>query len=81
MVKILQTLIGMTFISMLMGTCNQQPSRESFIRSYLSKYPEATLQDIYKGSFQDVFGPAHLLTNREAVKNYIIKEMVCQGLF
>ena len=75
MVKILQTLIGMTFISMLMGTCNQQPSRESFIRSYLSKYPEATLQDIYKGSFQDVFGPAHLLTNREAVKNYIIKEM------
>lgn len=75
MVKILQTLIGMTFFSMLMEACNQQPSRESFIRSYLTKYPEATLQDIYKGSFQDVFGPAHLLTNREAVKNYIIREI------
>ena len=50
-------------------------SREDFVRTYLQKYPEATLQDIYKGSFQDVFGPAHILTNREAVTNYIQSEM------
>lgn len=49
--------------------------RESFIQVYLQKYPKATLQDIYKGSFQDVFGPAHLLTSREAVENYISQEM------
>ncbi len=49
--------------------------REDFVRAYLQKYPEATLQDIYKGSFQDVFGPAHILTNREAVTNYIQSEM------
>lgn len=54
-----------------------QPSqpREEFVRTYLQRYPEATLQDIYKGSFQDVFGPAHLLTNRQAVENYILREM------
>lgn len=49
--------------------------REQFIKNFLEKYPKATLQDIYKGSFQDMFGPAHLLTNRKAVENYIIKEM------
>lgn len=49
--------------------------RETFINTYLERYPKATLQDIYKGSFQDVFGPAHLLTNRQAVENYIKHEM------
>ena len=49
--------------------------REDFVRSYLQMYPEATLQDIYKGSFQDVFGPAHILTNRESVTQYIHQEI------
>lgn len=43
--------------------------------SFLERYPEATLQDIYKGSFQDYFGPAHALADRESVKRYIISEM------
>lgn len=38
-------------------------------------YPEATLQDIYKGCFQDRFGPAHILTNRDAAMNYILREV------
>ena len=60
----------------LVSACTRpsQP-REDFVRTYLQKYPEATLQDIYKGSFQDVFGPAHILTNREAVINYIQQEI------
>ena len=53
----------------------QSPSREDFVRTYFDKYPEATLQDIYKGSFQDVFGPAHILTDRTAVTKYIRHEM------
>lgn len=48
---------------------------ENYLRTYMQQYPEATLQDIYKGRFQDVFGPAHILTNREAVKNYIQHEL------
>jgi hypothetical protein len=49
--------------------------RTTFITEFLTHYPHATLQDIYKGEFQDQFGPSHLITNREAVKNYIIREL------
>lgn len=52
-----------------------QASPEAFVRGYFEKYPEATLQDIYKGSFQDVFGPAHILTDRQAVIRYIESEL------
>ena len=69
--------ILISFVFLLFAGCAEtnRQSREDFVRTYLQKYPEATLQDIYKGSFQDVFGPAHLLTNREAVKNYVLKEL------
>lgn len=69
--------ILISFVFLLLAGCAEtnRQSREDFVRTYLQKYPEATLQDIYKGSFQDVFGPAHLLTNREAVKNYVLKEL------
>lgn len=69
--------ILISFVLLLLAGCAEtnRQSREDFVRTYLQKYPEATLQDIYKGSFQDVFGPAHLLTNREAVKNYVLKEL------
>lgn len=46
-----------------------------FIAEFMQRYPHATLQDIYKGEFQDQFGPAHLLNNREAVKSYIVREL------
>ena len=58
------------------ASCKQSvDSREAFVRSFFERYPKATLQDLYKGSFQDQFGPAHLLTDREAVKKYIKLEM------
>lgn len=46
-----------------------------FLTEFMARYPHATLQDIYKGEFQDQFGPAHLLTNREAVRSYILREL------
>ena len=58
-----------------------QPSPEAFVRGYFEKYPEATLQDIYKGSFQDVFGPAHILTDRQAVIRYIESELKASTSF
>lgn len=62
--------------SLLLGGCSPTVnSRENFVRAYFERYPKATLQDVYKGSFQDVFGPAHILTNRQAVQNYIESEM------
>ena len=57
-------------------SCTQPlQTRDNFVRTFFAKYPESTLQDIYKGSFQDVFGPAHILTDREAVTKYIKYEM------
>ena len=60
---------------LLAGCGGASDGREAFVRAFFERYPQATLQDIYKGSFQDTFGPAHLLTNRESVKNYILHEM------
>lgn len=68
-------LIMICSMLLLAGCCPQTDVRAEFVRAYLQKYPEATLVDIYKGSFQDVFGPAHILTNREAVTRYIRHEM------
>ena len=50
-------------------------ARTAFLSEFFEQYPHATLQDVYKGEFQDEFGPAHLLTNREAVKSYIVREL------
>ena len=64
------------FSMFLLAGCRPQADmRADFVRAYLQKYPEATLIDIYKGSFQDVFGPAHILTDRDAVTKYIRHEM------
>ena len=41
----------------------------------LDRYPEATLQDLYKSMFQDRFGVAHMLGSREAVEAYIEREV------
>ena len=75
-IKYHQILIVFAFICLWMSACGEQPSpRETFVQAFLQRYPEATLQDIYKGSFQDVFGPAHILTDREAVTRYINHEI------
>lgn len=74
--KLISALMGFELLTLFMHSCNQGPSpREAFVQNYLQRYPEATLLDIYKGSFQDVFGPAHILTNREAVERYIHHEI------
>ena len=74
--KLISALMGFALLTLFMHSCNQGPSpREAFVQNYLQRYPEATLLDIYKGSFQDVFGPAHILTNREAVERYIHHEI------
>lgn len=69
-------IIVFTMAALAMGSCTPTAdSREAFVRSFFERYPKATLQDVYKGSFQDVFGPAHILTDRQAVRKYIESEM------
>ena len=45
------------------------------VEQLLDRYPAATLQDVYKSMFQDRFGVAHLLSGRDAVREYIAKEV------
>lgn len=79
--KIRQLAITFAMIGALLTSCtNTRSSSQAnaiadFVTSFFTQYPEATLQDVYKGSFQDYFGPAHLLTDRKAVRNYIEYEL------
>lgn len=41
----------------------------------LDRYPEATLQDVYKTMYQDRFGVAHILAERAVMCRYIGKEV------
>ena len=68
----------------LFGACGNKATKDEkqqreaireYVESFLLLYPEATLQDIYKGSFQDYFGPAHIVSDREAAKRYILREL------
>ena len=56
----------------------QKVSRSAVKRSvqeFLKKYPQATLQDIYKNNFQDYFGPSHIMADREGVLRYLNWEL------
>lgn len=45
------------------------------VEELLDRYPEATLMDIYKTMYQDRFGVAHILAEREVMRRYIAKEV------
>ena len=48
---------------------------EKSVREFFEKYPQATLQDVYKNNFQDYFGPAHIMARREGVLAYLKSEL------
>ena len=58
-------------LSMLSCTPGNEHRIGESVASLLQRYPDATLQDVYKSFFQDYFGVAHLLAEREKVKSYI----------
>jgi hypothetical protein len=45
----------------------------------LSARPQATAADIYKSLHQSVFGPGHIISNRDSAKDYLLKEMAAIG--
>lgn len=58
-------------------TCNpvDDAALEASVAAFLEKYPQATLQDVYKNNFQDYFGPAHIMAKREGVVRYLQQEL------
>lgn len=44
------------------------------IKNHLQKHPKAQAEDIYKYIYQSVFGPAHLLHDKDMAKSELLKE-------
>lgn len=57
------------------GCSSENKSIRQAIDEMFERYPSTTLQDIYKSCFQDYYGVAHLLSDRESVKRYIEYEL------
>lgn len=62
---------------LISNMADQKPDCEitTSVINFLQLYPEATLEDIYKGFFQDEFGPGHLLADVEASRQYLLREL------
>ncbi|MFW5758760.1 MAG: hypothetical protein ACOCYO_08770 [Bacteroidota bacterium] len=45
------------------------------VQNILTKYPEASLKDIYKSFFQDEYGPGHLLNCVDAPRRLFLSEL------
>ena len=65
--------------AMLVACATKQPTEEQAIRSMCEeiaqRYPQATLQDVYKTCFQDFFGAEHLLSDTAAAHRYLLHEI------
>ena len=73
--------MGMIFILVLMMGCTPVPVDQEKERikdavlQQMESYPHSTLTDIYKGFFQDEFGPGHLLEDTNAAWQYFTREL------
>ena len=45
------------------------------VERWMAQYPESQYADIYKNFFQDSFGPGHILSDKEAARKYLEKEL------
>lgn len=52
-----------------------RPAVKRSVQVFLKKYPQATLQDVYKNNFQDYFGPSHIMSDKEGVLRYLNWEL------
>ena len=74
----MKTLITLAITAMCLVGCatNTENKRiEEAVNTLIGKYPEATLQDIYKSFYQERFGPGHMIPNVENARNYLMSEM------
>jgi polyhydroxyalkanoate synthesis regulator phasin len=60
----------------ILMSCNSTSKKiELAVVMQLQRYPESTLQDIYKNFHQDRFGPGHAISNSEEVMQYLEREL------
>ena len=73
--------LGALLFATACGPVSREEQIAKAITRLTERYPAATLQDIYKSCFQDHFGVAHLLADRERVKAYIEQEVAMAEAF
>jgi len=82
-IKSLSALIGITLAMLTLQSCCQDDNEiVQAVRNQLQRYPESSLQDIYKSFFQDEFGPGHLLNDTAWARKYLeyeLSEMTSTG--
>ncbi len=59
----------------LQAQSSKEERIQTFVANQLREYPLSQLADLYKSSFQDAFGPEHLVENVESVMSYLSKEL------
>lgn len=74
--KTLSGIIVVVLTIMLLQSCHQ-PDKDILraVNGQLKRYPESSLQDIYKSFFQDEFGPGHLLDDSAGARQYLEYEL------
>jgi hypothetical protein len=71
----------LTFLALQGCSCDDNEIMDA-VRNQLQRYPESSLQDIYKSFFQDEFGPGHLLEDTAGARQYLdyeLDEMTSSG--
>ena len=69
----------MAILAICFGACSEKSENkriEVAVKTLISQYPQATLQDVYKSFYQERFGPGHMIPNIENARNYLMYEMV-----
>lgn len=61
----------------LLSSCEYADNKtiSKIVKQELERYPEQRLVDVYKTFFQGFFGPAHLIADANAARNYIEREL------
>jgi len=60
---------------------NEVSRIEAAVSSELRLHPASTLTDLYKFFFQDAFGPAHIISDPDAAKYYLVHELAAATRF
>lgn len=63
------------FLTLAQNPIATSDSIQNALKYYTAQYPTAQYRDIYKLFMQDFFGPGHILSNRDAARNYLEREL------
>lgn len=79
MKRIITILILAMSLSMLSAQEIDRKELRMAVECQLATYPESTLQDVYKAFYQEHFGPEHMISDIEGVRNYLSRELATMG--